>query len=175
MLSTGALKFAVDLLEEHRIHYYVFGGFALDGLRGAITRQHADLDIYVLEDDLQKFCKVMESAGYPCIKRENMYFIDKEPLKIGIVVLSKDTENYVSRGNKTLAFYPKPIFSKVAHGRIKDITFRVAPNEVLAFEAQHSRFSKDKNFGTTLPCNTQSFSSIQSHTLRASRKNREGF
>jgi hypothetical protein len=170
MLSTDALKFTVDLLEEHHIHYYVFGGFALDGLRGAVTRPHDDLDIYVLEDDLEKFCKVMESAGYPCIKRENMYFIDKEPLKIGIVVLCKDAENYISRGNKTLAFYPALMFSKEAHGRIKDIVFRIAPNEVLAFEAQHSRFSEDKNFGTKLSHNTQLFNNIQSHTLRASRK-----
>lgn len=169
MLSFEAFKFAIGLLEKHGICYYVFGGLALDGLRGSWTRDHGDLDIYIVEQDLERFCDVMGSAGYPCTKRESMYFIDKDPLKMGIVILSQDEAHYISKGNKTLAYYPKPVFSEVGYGRIRDVAFRVAPNEVLAFEAQHSRFPEDKEFGMRLPCDPVLFGQIRSTVLRASR------
>jgi phosphorylcholine metabolism protein LicD len=177
MFTFTNLKSIISLLEKNKINYYVFGGIALDGLRGSITREHSDLDLFIYEDDLEKFFEVMKSKKYTFTKRENMYFLDetnknnKNNLKIGVLALTKEKNNYIVNGNKTLEVYPAEIFSKENQGEINKLKFSLAPNEVLAFESQYSKHPDDKKLGTELPCDKILFKKIKYTALRAPHKN----
>ena len=113
----------------------------------------------------------MNSNRYPCIKRENMYFIDRDALKVGIVILTKEKNTCIAYGNKTLEIYPSKIFTKEQYGKINGIKFRIVPNEVLAFESQYSKYPEDRRFGINLPYNKALFNQIEHTVLRSSRKN----
>lgn len=52
------------LLAQHKIEAYVVGGFAYDGIRGRLTRPHADIDICLLDDDLPHAIEYLGRHGY---------------------------------------------------------------------------------------------------------------
>ena len=53
-----------ELLERHRIDYWVFGGWAVDLHAGRVTRPHADIDIAVWMDDLDRIDGLLGHAGW---------------------------------------------------------------------------------------------------------------
>ncbi len=166
MLLFKDLKSIILLLEKNKITYYVFGGIALEGLRETMSREHGDLDLYIKDKDLEKFCKIMSAKKYSCKKRERMYFFEKNMIKIGVVILTKEKRAYISNGNKTRAIYPEKIFATKNYGKINKIIFCIAPNEVLAFESKYSRYPEDKKYGTKLPKNKILFKKIKYEILR---------
>jgi lincosamide nucleotidyltransferase A/C/D/E len=51
-------------LEEHRIRFWVMGGWGVDALLQRETRPHKDLDILVLLGDLAKLRQLLDEHGF---------------------------------------------------------------------------------------------------------------
>ncbi len=166
MVNFNLFKKTISLLEKHKISFWVFGGFALDGLRGKITREHGDIDIYVKENDISKLETLFPPEKYIFYKKEKMYYIKSQELKIGIVPLSKEGDTVTAHGNKTLARYPKEMFSMSIYGAINSFKFKIVPREVLFLESQYSRFESDKSFGQNIQIDKKLFNKIRTTKIR---------
>jgi hypothetical protein len=59
------------LLEGHRIEYWLFGGWAVDFHAGAVTRDHADLDIAVWARDEERIASLLGSDGWNHVPDED--------------------------------------------------------------------------------------------------------
>lgn len=64
MLSAHDAVALCGLLEQHRIHYWVMGGWGVDALLGRETRAHKDLDLLVLLGDLPKLWQLFHEHGF---------------------------------------------------------------------------------------------------------------
>jgi hypothetical protein len=60
----AALKRLHELFEEQEIEYWLFGGWAVDFYAGAITREHADLDIAVWQKDQERIATLLTSDSW---------------------------------------------------------------------------------------------------------------
>ena len=166
MVNFNLFKSTIELLEKNNIRFWVFGGFALDGIRGKITRRHGDIDIYLDSDDLIKLENLFESEEYNFYKREKMYFVESSNLKLGIVILTKDNDLIIANGNKTTAKYPKEMFSKETIVSINSFTFKIVPFEILFLESSFSKFEKDKLFGQKIKINQELYNKIETIKIR---------
>ena len=52
------------LLTEHRLPYWLFGGWAVDFHVGRVTREHADIDVAVWIDDRIRLAELLSDAGW---------------------------------------------------------------------------------------------------------------
>jgi phosphorylcholine metabolism protein LicD len=150
MFTFSSLKRLIILLKKNNIRYWIFGGIALEGLRGMITRKHDDIDIYIHKKDLKRFLNILYSKSHAIIKRKKMYFVKDKKLSLGIIVMTEDKRYYVSNGNKTYAKYPKTIFKKDKIANIKGTEFRIVPIEILVFETKYSDHKSDRLFASRL-------------------------
>ncbi len=65
--ADGQLAALADIagrLEEERIGYWLFGGWAVDFYAGRVTRPHDDVDLAVWLDDVPRIDEVLESSGW---------------------------------------------------------------------------------------------------------------
>jgi hypothetical protein len=53
-----------ELLSEHGIDYWLFGGWAVDFHAGSVTRPHADLDLAVWQKDLERIAELLAEKGW---------------------------------------------------------------------------------------------------------------
>jgi hypothetical protein len=53
-----------ELFQRHEIDYWVFGGWAVDLYAGRLTRPHADIDVAVWMNDLDRIDGVLSAAGW---------------------------------------------------------------------------------------------------------------
>jgi hypothetical protein len=169
MLDFELFKKIINLLKDNKMRYWIFGGYALDGIRGKLTRGHKDIDIYLDSRDIENFIELLSSLGYDCRQRERMYFVDAADLKIGILSLKKEGNYHVADGNCTLVKYPEGVFSKDIYGTIDGFEFRVAPREALVFDYQFSPNEADRKFASGLEVDRKLFDKIKSVKIRDRR------
>jgi hypothetical protein len=60
----AALEGLHELFEEHHIEYWLFGGWAVDFHAGAVTREHADLDIAVWKRDQDRIATLLTAQSW---------------------------------------------------------------------------------------------------------------
>jgi hypothetical protein len=60
----AALARIHELLERHRIEYWLFGGWAVDFHAGSVTRAHDDIDIAVWVDDYGRIAELLAADGW---------------------------------------------------------------------------------------------------------------
>jgi hypothetical protein len=60
----AALERLHELFEEHEIEYWLFGGWAVDFHAGAVTREHADLDIAVWKNDQERIATLLTEESW---------------------------------------------------------------------------------------------------------------
>ncbi len=166
MVSFSTFQDTIELFRKNEIRFWVFGGFALDGIRGKITREHSDIDIYLVSDDLDKVLVLFQSDDYSCYKREVMYFIESADLKIGIIVLTEEDDKIIAHGNKTLVKFPKDIFLHDNTVSLNNMSFRIVPNEAIALDSKFSTHASDKSFGTKLKYDSALFRQIEIIKMR---------
>ena len=53
-----------DLLGQHEIEYWLFGGWAVDFHARSVTREHADIDLAVWVDDHQRIADLLVADGW---------------------------------------------------------------------------------------------------------------
>jgi len=172
MVNLKTFKKTIELLKKNKTRYWVFGGYALDGIRGKITRDHEDIDIYLRAEDINKFIKLFKSLKYDCYRREQMYFIDSPKLMIGILPLTEEKKYIIANGNCTLVKYPKEIFLKDIIVSLDDFSFRIAPKEVLALDYKFSRYKNDREYVRKLEINKKLAEQIKAFKIRESKQNK---
>jgi phosphorylcholine metabolism protein LicD len=166
MISLNLFRNTIELFKINKLNFWVFGGFALDGIRRNITREHKDIDIYLLSADLNNFISLFDDEKFNCYKREVMYFVESVDLKIGVVLLTREDDKIIANGNKTLVKFPIDIFSISNTVSLSGVSFRIAPNEVLALDAKFSIHESDKTFGTKLKYDDSLFNQIEIIKIR---------
>jgi len=60
----SALAQVSERLDEARVAYWLFGGWAVDFYAGSVTRVHDDLDIAVWLEDLPRIAELLEDDGW---------------------------------------------------------------------------------------------------------------
>ena len=52
------------ILDQHRVDYWLFGGWAVDFCVGAVTREHHDIDVAAWRRDYDAIRAALEAAGW---------------------------------------------------------------------------------------------------------------
>ena len=52
------------ILDQHRVDYWLFGGWAVDFCVGAVTREHDDIDVAAWRHDYDAIRAALEAAGW---------------------------------------------------------------------------------------------------------------
>lgn len=170
MTTFEAVKNFLSILKSYNVHYFVSGGFALDAIRGNVTREHKDLDIYVFEEDLDDFFRQIKVRGYRCFKKLNKYEVQNRDLVVDILPLREIADQRVIIGNSADTYYPKKIFNLNNLFKLKDSSLRIAPNELLALEMPFSKYPNDKKDAEFLTYDKKLFSQIK-HVSKEKPKN----
>ena len=160
MVSLEIFKKIVSLLEENNLNYHIFGGFAFDGLRGHITREHKDIDIYLDSNELDKLKRLFDQNGHILSQKGKMYFIKSPDLRVGVCLTTKDGESILVHGNNTVVSTPSAIWNNNTM-YIDGAVFNCAPNELLVFDSQYSTHEEDKRLAASLKCNTDMLERIR--------------
>lgn len=159
------LKELTECLEKNKINYSVFAGFAFDGLRGKITRNHRDIDILVLKKDFDKIKKILESLDYDYeIINERLRATRKDGAKVDLEMVSIQRNEIIISGKYKLTKIPLELFKKAQKGRIGNLAFNVASNEILKLFLQYDQKGNDKEFLEKMPIDNVLFNKIKRET-----------
>ena len=61
----------VQRLEQHGVPVWLDGGWAVDALLGAQTREHGDIDLVVQQKDVPTLRRLLEADGYRDVDRDD--------------------------------------------------------------------------------------------------------
>jgi hypothetical protein len=167
MMTIDTLGQVEALLDKQHIRYWIFGGWGLDGVRGRISREHHDIDVYVFSDDIKKLGAALKSTmNVELARREQMYFVVSEQLELGVVPITDDGSFLIAHGNKTTVYFPQQLFGDKMTAEIGSLRFSRAPDEALALDAQFSKYEADRELGRQLPRNEELFKGIRIERIR---------
>ena len=95
-MATSAADVAqiYQLLLENGIKIWIVGGWGIDALLGEQTRDHKDLDVLILLDDVQQTCELVAHHGYQLKELwiENEWAIDAQANKVATAFVLQDAE-----------------------------------------------------------------------------------
>jgi lincosamide nucleotidyltransferase A/C/D/E len=63
-MSVEQAKAVYDLLDQNSVRCWVMGGWGVDALLGCVTREHKDLDLLVLIEDLPRYADLVRRHGF---------------------------------------------------------------------------------------------------------------
>ena len=162
-VTLKSLKEFIKALRDRKIKYLVIAGFALDGKRGYQTRPHQDLDILCLKEDKKKIEALIKELDYEI--RDKTY--DKYKLKrrdgskIDLCLVTTRGNERITKGRIAVTTFPKVLFDKPQKGKIKDVTFSIAPNELLRLWGCSSKKGNDLEYSKTLPVDNNKMKKIK--------------
>jgi hypothetical protein len=113
-----------DFLAEHDIDHWLFGGWGVDFLLGAVTRSHSDVDMIVWRWDLTTVRRLFVAFGYrvleSCLPDEGAVFA-KHNQRIDIGIIEPNGRgSIVSPGRRSAWPWPLQSFS-ARYGRLGEI------------------------------------------------------
>jgi Aminoglycoside-2''-adenylyltransferase len=93
----AALKRLHELFDEHEIEYWLFGGWAVDFHAGEVTREHADLDIAVWQNDRDRIAALLAAESWTHAPEANedgytAYVRDDVRLEVAFLALAEGGE-----------------------------------------------------------------------------------
>ncbi|PIZ55641.1 hypothetical protein COY23_04530 [bacterium (Candidatus Torokbacteria) CG_4_10_14_0_2_um_filter_35_8] len=129
------------MLDKEGVDIWIGGGFAVDALaKGRVTREHDDIDGWVLEKDISKVEEMLSKEGYKItkegsklsVKAPEGIFLDLHPLK---EKSATELEEQVV-GDEASIIYPKEDFSREPVP-LEDIQIRTISPKTLYELAKH--------------------------------------
>lgn len=151
-MSPDKIKEFLESLEKKKVHYIVIAGVGLDGKRGHLTRPHNDLDVLCAKNDLLKVNQVLEKLGYSGKRYNDLYKVfDNYGGKVDIGLVTFEKNEAVTYGRIAITRFPKQLFEHPQRGRIDDVEFNVAPNELLRTWGAYSQKGTDAEYSASLP------------------------
>jgi hypothetical protein len=125
-------KKVIEKLEENKIKYFVFGGFALDFLNKEET-DHEDLDIFILDSHKDLLKRILNDLGYSNKMVGRLISFNKPHgdiiYQIEAIPIKKFKKYYKLRGNLSQDTISKEAFEKDNYIKFKDTLFRAMPFE----------------------------------------------
>lgn len=108
----GALTWVDVLFERYGIEYWLFGGWAVDFLAGAVTRPHDDIDIAVWAKDAPNIFALLEERGWMRVSEQDGYTVyEHAGVRLEIAFLARDGEGIVYTPLQVgRAFWPQDSF-----------------------------------------------------------------
>ena len=137
----------VSGLEENGLSYFVFGGFALDGINGELA-EHGDLDIVFYERDRPAIAPFFRNLGYSTYLhgRKEDYRLNLNGYSERKVdsLLLKDLRNYYElMGNRVKDKISKEAFGIFTKVNVEGTEFNIMPYEWFSlYLNQHCDSSK---------------------------------
>ncbi len=165
------LKKIISSFELNKIKYIVIAGFGLDGKRSFLTRPHQDLDILCLKKDLKKIEKILKKLNYSGEKHNNLYKVyGGDGGKIDLGMLEIEGDYVVSYGRIAITKFPKELFLNPQIGKINNLEFNIAPNEILKTWGKHSKKGDDANYSKSLKTDEKLMRKIKRVLRETSKK-----
>jgi lincosamide nucleotidyltransferase A/C/D/E len=132
----------VQLFNQHRIEFYVDGGWGVDALLGKQTRSHADLDIAIQHKDSPQVHTLLSARGYSDVHRAdssdfNFVLGDRQGHQIDI-----HTYTFDAVGNHIYGI-PYPLESLAGTGSVDGHLVKcISPEWVVKFHTAY-QFDED--------------------------------
>jgi aminoglycoside-2''-adenylyltransferase len=89
----AALADVNELLSNHGMSYWLFGGWAVDFHAGRVTRAHADIDIAVWADDSARLGALLFEAGWthrPQVDEDGYTCYERGDIRLEVALLARD-------------------------------------------------------------------------------------
>jgi lincosamide nucleotidyltransferase A/C/D/E len=80
-MSVEQAKAVYDLLDQNGVRCWVMGGWGVDALLGCVTREHKDLDLLVLIEDLPRYADLVRRHGF----ERKLVWSESQPIEIDAV------------------------------------------------------------------------------------------
>jgi lincosamide nucleotidyltransferase A/C/D/E len=80
-MSVEQAKAVYDLLDQNSVRCWVMGGWGVDALLGCVTREHKDLDLLVLIEDLPRYADLVRRHGF----ERKLVWSESQPIEIDAV------------------------------------------------------------------------------------------
>lgn len=133
MICQNSLKQLIESMECADIQYYVYGGLAVEGLRGQISRDHGDVDIIAPLSERDLVVEVLTSSRF-----EGSFSLGGTRYKATNGKLSADILFFTEEPNMVRVFgvkaeqlIPADILAKSQTVILGDVHFRSVPLECL--------------------------------------------
>jgi hypothetical protein len=94
----AALAQIHELLDAHRIEYWLFGGWAVDFHAGSVTRPHDDLDIAIWSRDQSRLTELLQADGWnhaPEEGEDGYTRYERGTVRLELAFLARDQEGQV--------------------------------------------------------------------------------
>jgi aminoglycoside-2''-adenylyltransferase len=97
-----------QVLKQHSLAYWLFGGWAVDFYAGRVTREHADIDMAVWADDRGRVATLLSAAGWrhsPEAGEDGYTCFQRGSVRLEVAFLARDengtiyTPLHVGRGS----------------------------------------------------------------------------
>jgi hypothetical protein len=147
--------------EKNQISYAVYAGYALEGKRGKITRNHKDVDVFCLKKDLEKVHQLMQQLNFFLYdKIRDLHKFQKEEFKIDFCFLENTGDNLVAEIRHEKVIFPSSLFGSLQAGKIGSLIFKIVPNEILKKYGLSSVHKEDCEFASSLETDENIFSKV---------------
>ena len=154
------LKEIVELCESNNIKYWIVGGFAVDGKRKCVSRNHNDIDICFHGSHQNKVLEIFFNNNFTITKQGLKYVFYKYDIKIDVFILFDKNKYYGRKREWFEAKFPKKIFDDFQLGEIGNLNFKIPSNEGLRYYGSKTRHKKDKFYTKKLHINENLYSKI---------------
>lgn len=123
----------------------IIAGFAIDGKKGFISREHEDIDVLCAKEDKRKVEELIIGLEYNKEKYNDLYKLkNKKGVKdVDLCLVSEEGDFAVTYGKIAITKFPKKLFDNPQIGRLGDLKFKIAQNELLKTWGQYSKKEDD--------------------------------
>jgi hypothetical protein len=94
----AALAELDPLLRRHDVHYWLFGGWAVDFHAGRVTRDHGDIDIAIYTDDCTRLAALLRDQGWvhrPDVGEDGYTSYERRHVRLEVAFLARDERGQV--------------------------------------------------------------------------------
>jgi hypothetical protein len=143
----------IRALEKAKLKYVVVGGFAVDGKRRKLSREHHDIDIMCQKADEAVIERLIKSLHYSLVERfEDLYRLKSvDGTRVDLYLVSLDEEHAHSKGKVATISFPKEMFlHDLQKGTIDGFIFTIPSDSFIKKNGFDARAESDQDFVKTL-------------------------
>ncbi len=141
------IKEVIKIFDYNKIDYWIFGGIAVECLRGRLTREHDDIDVLVQSQDRDKLVNILSNREFNIeYKSENFYRAIDEDFQIDILFSEQKGDLVVVDGLKAKVEIPQEFFYKSLFRNLDNLRLRIAPLEFILRTLLYYDVEEDRYF-----------------------------
>lgn len=164
-MELESVKKVIKGLQQANIGFFVYGGWALEGIRGQQTRTHDDLDVCIWDKDWLKVREHFKDQGYhlefsayrqEITHRFSDVHVDMLRMRRATRGVTHERRYWAPvpriarQGEKGITFYPEEAFKEKRVGGLDGLVFPILSHEALQYDANHYDHAADVKFAQDL-------------------------